>query len=366
MGILRIILALGVVLEHADYPIFAGSHTAVQIFFMISGFYMMLMYGRRYHSPTSFYASRALRLFPAYWVAALIYILYSIIGSSLGLVTVIDYWQNNFHFYKLYDWVILTVSNAFILGADLVWFTPKEHLAKIPHPVHLLIIPPIWTVSIEILFYMFCPLLMKLRSRTILYISIAILVARTIAYIGGANSPPWHARFAPFEMMFFFLGVLSARIYINYKDKIMTIYQKHKFIVWAGLAAYYVTIINFYFLEKHLPQISIYGVDSAFTSILLYIFTIVALPLIFTISKNWDFDRKIGDLSYPIYLMHYIFVILLHHNKVLLNLGIEQKAAVIVFLSLVHGFIIYNFIQKPIDIYRTKHFVKKTCDSNPV
>lgn len=361
MGILRIILVLGVLLEHSDYPIFVGSHTAVQIFFIISGFYMTLIYGTRYQSPLPFYASRAFRLLPAYWVAFIICLLYSEIGSLFGLTTVIDYWQRNISFYTSYDWLVYTLSNLFILGSDLVWFMPAAHLTQVSHPVHLFVILPIWTVSVEILFYLLCPLFARYSTRTLIYMIIFVLLIRILSYIfWGMDSPPYHARFAPFEMMFFLIGMLSARLYFAYQTRILQIWEKYCFRICCLLGIYYAIIIKFYFLTQYMPQIMIYKMNTAILSISIYLLTIIALPVIFTISKNWRWDREIGELSYPIYLMHYIFVILFHHNKPFPEMNNEYTTLLIVFLSVIHGWAIYRWVQRPVDRYRMSHFVSSS------
>ena len=76
MGILRLLLALGVVAEHSKYPIGAGSYTAVQAFFIISGFYMAFILSQNQYSISHFYRSRMLRMFPTYWSALAIALLY--------------------------------------------------------------------------------------------------------------------------------------------------------------------------------------------------------------------------------------------------------------------------------------------------
>lgn len=360
MGLLRILLALGVALEHSDYFLFAGSYTAVQVFFMISGFYMALMYGTRYQSPMPFYASRALRLLPAYWIAIIFYLLYSAIGSAFGLKTFVDYWNHAFPLFTSYDWLLFTFSNIFILGSDAVWFIAKEHLVtQVPHPVHLLVVPPIWTVSLEMMFYLLCPWLAKRRTASLIGIAGLIFAIRFISYtVWGLNTNPWHARFFPFELLFFVSGMITARIYKHHQEKILCLWRDHKKIVIALLAVYYGLVVCFYFLTQHAPIISVYGMNTAFVSLVIYVASIGALPIIFAISQHSEWDRIIGELSYPIYIMHYIFVILFHHNNLFPTLSNGVIATIIVGLSLVHGWLIYAYVQKPVDHYRLKRFTK--------
>jgi peptidoglycan/LPS O-acetylase OafA/YrhL len=72
MGFLRLYLAVCVLVGHANSPIFPwtihNGEEAVEIFFMISGFYMSLV-APKYSSVKQFYVSRFLRIFFPYWVA---------------------------------------------------------------------------------------------------------------------------------------------------------------------------------------------------------------------------------------------------------------------------------------------------------
>src|SRR5579884_1438107 len=74
MGILRVYLALCVIAAHATSnglprSLHSGKE-AVQIFYLISGFYMALVLSSRYDAPKAFYLSRFLRIFPTYWIVA--------------------------------------------------------------------------------------------------------------------------------------------------------------------------------------------------------------------------------------------------------------------------------------------------------
>src|SRR5690349_20655091 len=73
MGTIRFLLALSVLLEHIGPtgPVhLLGAHTAVQSFYIISGFYMALVLNEKYvgvnGSYTLFLGNRLLRLYPAY------------------------------------------------------------------------------------------------------------------------------------------------------------------------------------------------------------------------------------------------------------------------------------------------------------
>lgn len=84
MGFLRLYLAICVLIVHTGIPplpwVLHDGYEAVEIFFMISGFYMSLI-ALKYHSVKQFYTSRFLRIFIPYWMIVAIVVLLSI-GSG--------------------------------------------------------------------------------------------------------------------------------------------------------------------------------------------------------------------------------------------------------------------------------------------
>ena len=84
MGLLRLYLALCVIFTHDGVRqnsipliIYNGSQ-AVQIFFVISGFYMALILSEKYRSPVEFYASRFIRIYLPYWTVLGIVVIFSL------------------------------------------------------------------------------------------------------------------------------------------------------------------------------------------------------------------------------------------------------------------------------------------------
>src|SRR5688572_16954153 len=87
MGILRVYLALCVVAAHSTTILPWGMHSgpeAVQIFYMISGFYMAMVLSTRYQNSQDFYFSRFLRVFPPYYAVLIITLVLSV---AAGLIS---------------------------------------------------------------------------------------------------------------------------------------------------------------------------------------------------------------------------------------------------------------------------------------
>ena len=74
MGTLRTLFAIAVVCAHSYGYVFVGGRNAVQLFYMISGFLIsyVLVEKKAYATVRSFYINRYLRLYPIYFVVALL------------------------------------------------------------------------------------------------------------------------------------------------------------------------------------------------------------------------------------------------------------------------------------------------------
>ncbi len=347
MGVLRILLALGVLLEHNNVWLIAGSHTAFEMFFMISGFYMALIYGRRYDSAMNFYKSRFFRLFPVYWAACALSLLYFVIAERFGIRTLL--WLYEGHFTGMPHWMQawLILANTFVLSADLSKFLSHTDFGLPKEMMYFMIIGPIWTVALELYFYLLCPWLLKWKSRTLLLVIGACLFARIIAYTYGLNADPWHARFFPFELPFFLFGVLGCRAFLRFSPAIADLSRKRG--VRLALIGYLAVVLFYYPLAQFLP-FTLYQKPDYLASWLLYLATAAALPFLFFLSKNSRVDRELGEFSYPIYLAHYPLTIIFEHSKMTFPFGLP--AWVPVLITTLATSLILIALQRRVDRYR--------------
>ena len=72
------------------------------------------------------------------------------------------------------------------------------------------------------------------------------------------------------------------------------------------------------------------------------------MPLIFALSKNWRFDRWIGELSYPIYICHTIVA------AVLVKCGVPLTGARLLLCTVPVAIIIRLLIEQPFDRLRQR------------
>lgn len=317
MGLLRFYLALCVVAGHSGmffpWTVHSASE-AVQIFYVISGFYMALI-ASKYASIPEFYASRFLRIFVPYWMVLGIILVVSTLsgwtcGKWMGLQPYISYTPNQ---NGLLGVVLTGLSNISLFSQDWVLFfkhDPGQSLAftadfwRDSHPLwHYLLVPQAWSVGIELSFYLFAPVLTSLASKQIMMIIAASLLSRAIAYTCfGLGHDPWTYRFFPFEIALFLFGILGFRVYRRLGRSLR--FDALRIADPKQYALFSVFLTGLLFAVKT-GTIFLGGiVGDNWATLLSDMIWIGAMPLLFSISRHSRLDRYIGELSFPMYLVH--------------------------------------------------------------
>ena len=155
----------------------------------------------------------------------------------------------------------------------------------------MLLIPQSWSIGIEITFYLLAPILCKAKSRTIVVIGIVLLIARFTGLIFGLNQDPWTYRFFPFELPMFLTGILLYRLRTIRKDSFK-----------ISLSKIYPLLITFYVSFRYLTYKS--GINRFWQMLVLIILTCIVIMWAEESTK----DKKLGDLSYPIYMSHILVI----------------------------------------------------------
>lgn len=355
MGIVRFLLALAVVIGHSG-PIFGLSFIdgwkAVEIFFMISGFYMALILNEKYIGSGSYFkfiSNRLLRIYPLYWIVLTGTLLASIISGLfaqdwLFLASFVT------HGKALITTIELAVLNLILIGQDIVLFTKftpegmlnltRYYYAGIPPlPHNYLLVPQAWSLSLELMFYILAPIIVRKKTQTIIAMVILSLLLRVYFSSIGLNEDSWSYRFFPLEIAFFLLGAVSYKIYSIYKlSPWNSLIQK--IILIATISA-----IIFY---HRFPGSEI------IKQWIMYAFCVFSLPIIFHMTKNISWDRIIGELSYPIYLSHYLIVVIAVQ---LLNINNEWLGLIVVATTILISYLLYIFVVLPINNIRQRRIM---------
>jgi peptidoglycan/LPS O-acetylase OafA/YrhL len=342
MGYLRILLALCVAVGHLPSGVYAapdstiifvGAIVAVKLFFIISGFYMAMIFHKHYSTAPMFFVSRAVRLFPAYWltIAFCVAAAFWLKTPHLGLNINLDFWYFVRSSLPLF---LVTLSNLTFLGIDFGYFI-CVHAASAPSfafawsticpdgRMLLLsgaVVPPAWTLSLEWYFYLLVPLFCAMSTRRVVLVTgFSFLLAALIALF--ANVQPWNRAFFPAELYLFLLGFLAYRL-------------KHLIpaaLGWACAALVAVTILAY----QHIPGFDWQAPVSA--NFVLYFALAIALPTLFANGSQIPGERLAGDLSYPIYICHWpveaVMFSLLLHERMSLAPWIAANVLVVIIAS---------------------------------
>jgi peptidoglycan/LPS O-acetylase OafA/YrhL len=284
MGIIRLCLAFSVLLWHLgpldSGPWVVNGYVAGISFFIISGFYMGYILQADYRSAIDFYKSRVLRLFPAYLAVFCVTALFWFF-AGIPAAQIIGLYQPIDGTLKL----TVALSNVAIVGLDLVTIV-QNYIAD----WHLMrLVPPAWTLAVEIQFYLMAPLLSRLSLGALAGVAV-IAIAVRLSLIGVAYDP-WRYYFAPADFAFFIIGFYGQRLTAKY-----VIAQARRRI---GV-----------FLAAALPVIAVFGGATTVLDLddwhlwIYYAFLAAATPFIFEMTKRSVIDRFLGNLSYPLYLVH--------------------------------------------------------------
>lgn len=351
MGLVRFLLAVTVVINHTGplYGlVFTDAYMAIKVFFIISGFYMALILSEKYTGPGRcrlFYSNRFLRLFPVYWAVLLVSLAVSrFFLLELHTALLLGPWEIWGHTLRPGTIAALVAANVSIFGQDLLFFTHLtpgtgtlafawDALYRAVPGWFFLLIPQTWTVSLELVFYLLAPWLIR-RSNAFLVAAIAVSLAlRAVIYVADFPFDPWKQRFFPVEYGFFLCGILSYRLYARLKTVAIP-RRTH----WAVAGLYLATILGYQFLPGAKGK-----------EFFLYAATMAAIPFLFLLTKKIRFDRAIGELSYPIYISHWTVIMLVEYFC-----GKKHLPAIALGATILFCLALNRFVADPIDRFRQK------------
>ncbi|NCO00447.1 MAG: acyltransferase [Epsilonproteobacteria bacterium] len=375
MGTIRLLLAISVVIAHST-PVFGqrlwGGEIAVELFFIISGFYMSLILSEKYNTPDKiviFYKNRFLKLFPIYWTILILsisffVIIYITFGKS-DIVKNISNSLDNLNNLGIYS-IYIFMSNIFLLGEDLLMFLGfngdtiifTKSFSDTKIPLHqFVIVPQSWTLSLEIMFYLIAPFIARKSIKLVIFLfSISVLIKLNL-WITGYSNDPWSYRFILSELAFFFIGMIMYKVYkLGFYTKVI----ENKKLFFFGLISF---ILSGYFYYDFKTILDFNGIDTF--KYMIYLLFVLFLPLLFVKTKSNKIDRYIGELSYPVYIVHIFSMYLIsllyscfadntyivHISGSSIPFG-ENFALFSICLSILLSILLNKFIQKKVEKIR--------------
>ena len=352
MGILRLLLALSVIADHTSG--FFGNHlvggpTAVQSFYLISGFYMALVLNGKYNFAGSYWPfiiQRILRLYPLY----ILILISTLVWAWAGL-----HWTGTAHT-NASNWfsqdldplakTLLSVSQIVLIGQDAVSFfiltgTPlslhyASHSLTAANPAwSYLLVPQAWSISVEILFYLLAPFLVRMSVKWQILFVAGTMAVRSAIYWGlGLNYDPWTHRFMPIELGIFALGSLAYQFYDRFQIQL----RKRRELAFVALGL--IVLLSLLYSNAEI----------AFKRPGFNVLILASLPSLFAVFQKNAIDSWIAELSYPVYMVHMLVIYVVHGWIERLPEGYQGVIYAVV--SIVAAGLLYMFFMKPLELVR--------------
>lgn len=318
MGAIRLYLAVVVVLDHLRVIIIqpAGLNFskylklgmtagfAVMFFFIISGFLISTALAEKYpptwRGTVEFYKSRFVRIFSLYWPAVILF-----------LVVLSPYARDQFATESAGD----LFTRLFLIGADWrISFAdyPQEHWGAMFFGLR-----QAWTLGPELSFYLLAPFLLR-SPLAFLVVLVATIATRAYLVAVYGYHPVWTYYFLPATFVFFQAGAVAR---------------------FAGsrLPMLRMPIIGIGCLVGALACL-LYPAEPVWDSSAFWIAAIlfaISLPGIFEATKSNTALNWLGSLSFPVYLLHLMVIILASDAGLFAHLPRNSSVIILVGVSIV-------------------------------
>jgi peptidoglycan/LPS O-acetylase OafA/YrhL len=355
MGALRFVLAMSVLSAHLAFypsglPHPLNPDVAVQGFYVVSGFLITLVLHEKYSgSLWLFYSNRALRIFPIYWATMILYLIIDLLADR-GAFPAVPAALEPYRIPTVTAWVAqhgadlgpgsiisLVLTNTFVFGQDFLALIRKDGTFSIAPDLfyHLFIVIRVaWTLAIELGFYLIAPFVVR-RIPLMAWLIAASLLTQLICYKTWALDAGWYSRIFPFALPWFLLGALAYHGYVRLRPRSKE-HGVKRYAVAATLAIALLTAA-YPWLPLARP---------------LYLFAVaLCLPGVVLLGRSNPFDKVLGDLSYPVYLVHPLFMIVI----------LPTRQIVPVVFSIGLAYLLTVLLEKPLDLYRQSRVAPRSA-----
>lgn len=321
--ILRGIAVLLVVLYHLEITGFSSGFLGVDVFFVISGYLMAVIYDPA--NTPGFFSKRARRLLPAYFVTIIVTLLLSMV-----LTTPNEYGQ-----------VATQALFSTIFASNIGFWLENSYFDKDSFKplLHL------WSLGVEIQFYVFVPLLHamfhKVRGSYVIALAGSVILSAIVVGVSPKTAFFW----LPCRLWEFLLGYGIARYGLD--DRLRNA------VPWLGAAALAVVLcFPAIPLETALPGY-VRG-HPGLAALLICLATAVTLaaglPPAVANNPVADLLKRLGDCSYSVYLAHFPVIVLFLYRPfsgtVLKTSGLGQTAALVLLIAGASA-LLFKLVEQP-------------------
>lgn len=282
LGYVRFLLALVVMLSHVDVRIFGLNPgvVAVVVFYMLAGVVVTHLWHHVIPGGEGkllrFYRDRLLRIFPLYFYAALLTLLFLVVTA---------YGQPSYSPMALLNNVLVVPLNYYMYIDSTVMSTPAWNL-----------IPQAWSLGAELQAYLLLPLVLVYpRVRMAIFVaSFAVYIAANLTYL---NADYYGYRLIPGVFFIFVIG--------SYLSESQT--SKQKLMAPALLFSLVALVYALFDIFDRFP--AAYARETLLGML-------IGIPLIsygYLSSLKLPYNKFMGSLSYGVFLTHFLIIWLLDY-----------------------------------------------------
>jgi peptidoglycan/LPS O-acetylase OafA/YrhL len=322
----RLLLAALVVFEHAYLvglqPLrtsFLGvpidAHIAVQGFFVVSG-YLIFQSWERSSDWRDYMVKRGRRIYPAYFTVVVATAVIGVFFTSRGVIS----------YFMSVEWIRYLVSNLVFLN-----FLQPTLPGVFADRVDPLINGPLWTIKIEVMFYLSVPFIAMLGRRyRVIWVMAALYVASFLWAQGFYHLYVGEGRSAYLKLSYQLPGQLS-------------------YFLGGG--------ILFYYFEIFKRRAHLFGAAAALVILAHFNFESVALDLLYPAALSvvviyfaefvpylGNFGR-FGDLSYGLYILHFPVLQMVVASGLIANPKLAYAVGCLA--AVVLAYLSWHLIEKP-------------------
>ena len=311
MGFYRLILAMLVVVSHVDGRFYGYNPGVVAVisFFILSGYVMSILIGKYYKQPSAipaFYLDRMARLFPQflfYMALASICIYFLKTDSPFTNQLTLAKWLLNF---------FILPQGFYMLWAD-----------------GALVIPQSWSLGLELTFYLLIPWIIIFLSRRQIYgLAGASFLVFMAAYLGKIDSDFFGYRLLAGTLFMFLVGWSFFETDNSSKKFRMCVFVVATILLTAA------------YLNKSL-YLRPYNKE-----VLVGLLTGMVVVGLIRNFKFSDMDEFFGNLSYGVFLNHFIVIWIMQKFFSAKDFGIINTSILLI-SSLILSLGSYLYVERP-------------------
>ena len=331
--LLRLLFAVVVCLVHTHFlsgfqelnwitHVFS-SEIAVRAFFVLSGFLIFMSYERS-SSLSSYFNKRLRRIYPAYFTVVIIF--------AIGLVTISSY---GFEDYFSSVWVKYALANFAFLN-----FVQHELPGVFETNKMSAVNGALWTLKIEVMFYLTVPLFVYLIRKFSLLPILAIIYLSSVVYVELLSVMAEQSESPVYKILSYQLpGQLS-------------------YFIAGAFFYYYLPIFERYIVSFLVSAVSILIINIFYSLPFLEPFSLAAVVIFFGLFSYLGNFGKFGDFSYGVYILHFPIIQILIYTGCFHDAPWQFLIAV-VFTTLIGAIALWHMVEKKF-LLRKNHYVAAT------